>query len=93
MSRRFFLATLHQPCFSADVYLSGNAFKPFTVYAKHSILDAWRGSEYVFVKIAPGNILCHHNKHLMGYFEFLDSSRMIYLIFQKNYINNISWKR
>ena len=26
----------------------------------------------------------------MGYFEFLDSQRMIYLIFQKNHIDNIS---
>ena len=29
----------------------------------------------------------------MGYFEFLHSSRMICLIFQKNYIENISLKR
>ena len=46
---------------------------------KHSILDAWRGSEYVYAQIAPGNVLCHHNKHLMGYFEFLHGSRIICL--------------
>ena len=46
---------------------------------KHSILDAWRGSEYVSAQIAPGNALCHHNKHLMGYFEFLHGSSIICL--------------
>ena len=46
---------------------------------KHSILDGWRGSEYVYAQIAPGNVLCHHNKHLMGYFEFLHGSRIICL--------------
>ena len=28
------------------------------------------------VHIAPGNILCHHSKYLMGYFEFLHGSRI-----------------
>ena len=46
---------------------------------KHSILDAWKGSEYACVQIAPGNVLCHHNKYLMGYFEFLHGSRIICL--------------
>ena len=30
---------------------------------------------------APGNVLCHQNKHLMGYFEFLHGSRIICLFF------------
>ena len=46
---------------------------------KHSILDAWRGSEYACVQTAPGNILCHQNNHLMGYSEFLLGSRIICL--------------
>ena len=44
---------------------------------KHSILDAWKGSEYACVKIAPGNILCRHNKYLMEYFEFLHGLKVI----------------
>ena len=27
------------------------------------------GSENTCVQIAPDNVLCHHSKHLMGYFE------------------------
>ena len=50
-----------------------------TVYTKYSILDAWRGYEYVCVQIAPGNVLCYHNKYLMGYFEFLQGSGIICL--------------
>ena len=46
---------------------------------KHAILDAWRGYEYACVQIAPGNILRHHNKYLMGYFEFLHGWRIICL--------------
>ena len=46
---------------------------------KHSLLDAWRRSEYACVQIAPGNVLCHHSKHLMGYFELLNGSRIICL--------------
>ena len=34
---------------------------------KHSLLDT------------PGNVLYHHSKHLMGYFEFLNGSKIIYL--------------
>ena len=44
-----------------------------------SILDAWRGSEYACVQISSNNILCHHNKRLMGYFEFLYGSVIICL--------------
>ena len=39
----------------------------------------WRGSGYACVQIAPGNMLRHHSKHLMEYFEFLNSSRIICL--------------
>ena len=46
---------------------------------KHSILDAWRGSEYGCTQIAPNNVLCHHNKRLMKYFKFLYGSRIIWL--------------
>ena len=46
---------------------------------KYSILDAWRGSEFACVQIAPDNVLCHHNKNQVGYFEFLNGSRIIYL--------------
>ena len=46
---------------------------------KHSILDAWRSSEYACVQIVCNNSLHHHIKHLMGYFEFLYGSRIIYL--------------
>ena len=45
----------------------------------HSILDSWRGSEYACVQIASNNVLCHHNKHLMRYFEFLHGSGIIVL--------------
>ena len=44
---------------------------------KHSILNIWKGSEYVCAQIASGIVLCHHNKHLMGYFEFLHGLRVI----------------
>ena len=44
-----------------------------------------------------GNVLCHHNKYLMGYLEFLHSSRIIYLpsvkYFRKNSISSKSLKR
>ena len=46
---------------------------------KYSILDVWSGSEYTCVQMAPNNVLCHHNKHLKEYFEFLDGSRIICL--------------
>ena len=38
-------------------------------------------------------VMCHHSKQRMEYFKLLDSSRMICLIFQNNYIDNISSKR
>ena len=46
---------------------------------KHSLVDVWRCSEYACVQTAPGSVLCHHSKHLMGYLEFLNSSRIICL--------------
>ena len=36
--------------------------------------------------------MCHHSKHLTGFFEFLNGSRKIFLpfnILEKNYIDNI----
>ena len=56
------------------IHLTSLSCWPFT--QKHSFLDVWRGSEYACVQIAPGNVLSHHNKHLMGYFEFLNASRI-----------------
>ena len=35
------------------------------------------GSEYACVQIAPGNVLRHHGKNLIRYFEFLNGSRII----------------
>ena len=68
-----------------------NEFKPLTVYKKHSILDAWMGSEYAYIQIKPGNVFCYHKKHLMGYLELLHGSRIFCLlcIFQKNCIDKI----
>ena len=43
-----------------------NDFKMSTVCTKHSILNACLGSEYACVQIAPGNVLCHHNKYLLS---------------------------
>ena len=57
-----------------------NNFKLLTVYANTVILDAWRESEYACVQIAPNNVFCHHNKHLMGYLKFLHGSRIICLL-------------
>ena len=28
--------------------------------------------------MTPGNVLCHHDRHLMGHFEFLYDSRLFY---------------
>ena len=56
-----------------------NDFKPLNVCAKHSILDAWRGSQYACVQISSNDVLYHHNKRLMGYFEFLYGSGIICL--------------
>ena len=36
-------------------------------------------STLVFIQSAPSNVLHHHSKHLMGYFEFLHVSRIICL--------------
>ena len=57
-----------------------------TVYAKtHSLrcLKGFRTSD----QIAPGNVLCHHSKHLLGYFKFQVDSNIICIlwIFQKNW--------
>ena len=57
---------------------------------KHSILDAWRGSEEACVQIAPGNVLRHHNKHLMGYLEFLHGWRIICLAL--NIAEKLHWQ-
>ena len=58
---------------------------------KHSFLNVWRGSEYVCAQIAPVNVLCHHSKHLMGYFEFQNSSRIICL--PLNISEKLHWQR
>ena len=44
-----------------------------TVYPKHSILDGWSGYENTCFQIAPNK----HNKHQMGYFEFLNGLSII----------------
>ena len=36
---------------------------------KHAVLDAWMGLEYACIQNASNNVLCHHNKRLMGYFD------------------------
>ena len=46
---------------------------------KHFILDVWMGSEYACVQNASNNVLCHHNKRLMEYFQFLCGSGIICL--------------
>ena len=33
-----------------------------------------------FFDMAPGNVLCHHNRHLMRYFEFLHGLLIICLL-------------
>ena len=67
-----------------------NDFKLLTVYAKHSLLDVWRGSECACVQIAPGNVLCNNSKHLMGYFEFINSASIICL--PLNISENLHWQ-
>ena len=57
---------------------------------KHSILDAWMGSEYACVQNASNNVLCHHNKRLMGYFEFLCGSGII--CFPLNIPEKVHWR-
>ena len=47
---------------------------------KHSISDAWMGSEYACVQNVSNNVLYHHNKRLMGYFKFLYGSGIICLL-------------
>ena len=46
---------------------------------KHAVLDAWMGLEYACIQNASNNVLCHHNKRLMAYFEFLYGSGVISL--------------
>ena len=46
---------------------------------KHSILDGLRGSDTPAFRLHLIMFLCHHNKYLMGYFEFLHGSRLICL--------------
>ena len=57
---------------------------------KHSILDAWMGSEYACVQNASNNVLCHHNKRLMGYFEFLCGAGII--CFPLNIPEKLHWR-
>ena len=57
---------------------------------KHSLLDAWRGSEHVFAQIAPGNVLYNHSKHVMKYFEFLNGSKIICL--PLNISKKLNWQ-
>ena len=45
--------------------------RPLTVCAKTLHFRCLKGSEYVYVQIASNNVLCHHNKRLKGYFQFL----------------------
>ena len=52
-------------------------FKPISVYAKSLHLRCLKG--FWMRLIAPGNVLCHHNKLPMRYFELLYGSRIIYL--------------
>ena len=61
---------------------------------RQSIFDAWRGFEYAYVQAASKNVLSHHTKRLMRYFQFLYGSGIICFlwIFQKNCIDNISSK-
>ena len=47
---------------------------------KYTILDTWIGFEYTCIQISSNNVFCHHNKHLMGYFEFLYGSGIICLL-------------
>ena len=61
----FIFAHLHLPCFSAEAYSEP--------------LQTSKVFEYACVHIPPGNGLRHHNKYLMGYFEFLHGSRIICL--------------
>ena len=56
-----------------------NDFKLLTVWAKIHHLDTWIGFEYTCIQISSNNVFCHHNKHLMGYFEFLYGSGIICL--------------
>ena len=67
---------------------------PLTVYAKTLHVRCLNESEYAWVQIVPNNVLCHHNIHLMGYFEFLYGSRVICLPLNipENCIDHISWK-
>ena len=63
-----------------------NNFKSLTVCTKRLHLRCFRSrplkimlSEYACVQIASNNVLYHHNKLLMGYFEFLYGSGKICL--------------
>ena len=58
-----------------------NDFKPLTVCTKRLHLRCFKSSEYACVQIVSNNVLCHHNKRPMGYFEFLYGSGMTCLPF------------
>ena len=53
-----------------------NKFNLLTVYAKTHSLRCLKGFR-ISDQIAPGNVLCHHSKHLMGYFKFQHDSNII----------------
>ena len=62
-----------------------NDFKLLVVSAKTLPL------EYACIQITGGNVLCYHSKHLMGYFKFLNDSRIICL--PLNISEKLYWQR
>ena len=56
-----------------------NDFKSLTVCTKRLHLRCFKRFWIRCVQIASNNVLCHHNKRLMGYFEFLYGSGIICL--------------
>ena len=71
--------------YTCNVFQQKHIQNPFShprwsVFAqKQSIVVAWRGSEYSCIQVASNNVLCHRNKYLIGYFEFLYDSGIICL--------------
>ena len=57
---------------------------------KHSILYVWQGSKYACVQIASNNVLSHHNKRVMGYFESLYGLGIICLLL--NFSEKLHWQ-
>ena len=56
-----------------------NNFKPLTDCAKTLNLRCLKSFEYTCTHIACNNVLCHHNKCMIEYFEFLYGSGVICL--------------